>query len=167
MTSCGLKPSPEALDVRPAKQTEWEELRQIVHDAVADERSAYDAVQTAAWAAHVPDADEWTKRIENQTVIVATRSSNVVGFMTLKGDGLLDLAFIHPQHQRTGVFRSLYKAIVAAARDQGIERLETKASLNACQPFRAMGFDIIEREKATLDGVTLERFRMQQRLSPT
>ncbi|NNJ75056.1 MAG: GNAT family N-acetyltransferase [Anderseniella sp.] len=49
-----------------------------------------------AWSEKVPDTDEWRERLQSQHSFVAQLNTRLVGFMTLDGDGHIDLAFVVP-----------------------------------------------------------------------
>jgi hypothetical protein len=58
----------------------------------------YSAEQRAAWAPAPPEIEAWDKRLTPQKVFVAELAGTVIGFMTLRQDGYIDLAFVDPDH---------------------------------------------------------------------
>jgi putative acetyltransferase len=70
---------------------------QVFFDAVRlGAAEYYDERQRMAWAEKVPDTDEWRERLQSQHSFVAQLNTRLVGFMTLDGDGHIDLAFVVP-----------------------------------------------------------------------
>lgn len=128
-----------------------------VHHAT---RSFYDAAQRQAWAPRVPDTEQWRSRIAPQIAFVAEREGAVIGFMTLRTDGHLDLAFVAPAAVGQGVAKALYDAILGEALAAGMARLTTEASLMARPFFERQGWTVLGEEAIERDGVTLTRFRM-------
>jgi putative acetyltransferase len=124
-------------------------------------RAFYDAAQRQAWAPRIPDTEAWRARIAPQIAFVAEQEGAVVGFMTLRQDGYLDLAFVAPDAVGQGVAKALYDAILRAASDAGIARLTTEASLVARPFFERQGWTVLHEEAVERDGVTLTRFRME------
>lgn len=144
--------------------SDFERLRPVVLDAIGGPRSRYDTAQSKIWAEHLPSPAEWKHRLAHQRVFVAREGAQVCGFMTLEQDGLIDLAFIHPDYQGTGLFSRLFQAIEMHARGAKIERLTVKASLNAAGPFERAGFTKVGRGTMPLTGAILERFYMEKTL---
>jgi putative acetyltransferase len=128
-----------------------------VHHAT---RAYYDAAQRQAWAPRVPDTEKWRARIAPQIAFVAERDGAVIGFMTLRTDGHLDLAFVAPGAMGQGVAKALYDAILAEASTANMARLTTDASLMARPFFERQGWTVLGEEAVERDGVTLTRFRM-------
>lgn len=139
-------------------------LRPVVLDAIHGSRGRYDPEQCRIWAAHLPSTADWSERLSSQKVFVARKNERICGFMTLEPDGLVDLAFIDPDFQGTGLFGRLYELVEQSARAARLERLTVKASLNAAGPFKRVGFTKVSRGKMPLTGATLIRFYMEKRL---
>ena len=127
-------------------------------------RRAYDKAQRRAWAPRIPDTDEWRDRLSAQTVLVAERNDNPIGFMTLREDGCIDLAFVAPDAIGQGVAKALYDDILEAAVQAGMPRLHAEASLMARPFFERQGWTVIAPETVVRDGVSLPRFRMEKRI---
>jgi len=130
-------------------------------------RSYYDAAQRQAWAPRIPDTDAWRARIMPQIAFVAERDGAVIGFMTLRTDGHLDLAFVAPEAVGQGVAKALYDAILREAIAAGITRLTTEASLMARPFFARQGWTVLCEQAVARDGVTLTRFQMARECSET
>ena len=142
-------------------------LRSIALAAISDPRSDYDAPQTSAWLLNFPAPDDFHERISSQKIVVAFdgASEEPVGFMTLRPDGLIDFAFIHPDHQGSGHFRDMMEGVEIQGRTLQLPTLESRASRNAVGPFRACGFEVIAREAVQLGAVELERFHVRKTLN--
>jgi len=97
--------------------------------------------------------------------IVAEIDNRMAGFMTLDREGLIDLAFVHPDHIGTGVGRTVYFAIEDRARTFGVRRLRTFASEKAKPFFTRMGWTVEAPNIVTKGGVTLQNYKMFKTLS--
>ena len=142
-------------------------LRSIALAAIADPRSDYDADQTSAWLRNFPGTDDFQERVSSQKIVVALdeASAEPVGFMTLRSDGLIDFAFIHPDHQGSGHFRDMMERVEILARNLEVPKLESRASRNALGPFLSCGFEVLSRELVQLGAVELERFHVRKSLN--
>jgi len=128
-----------------------------VHHATQD---FYDDAQRKAWAPRVPDLEPWLARIRPQTAFVAERNGKVIGFMTLRGDGYIDLAYVAPDVVGKGVAKALYDAILADAGNAGLARLTSEASHLARRFFERQGWRVVEEQSVLRNGVALTNFRM-------
>ena len=133
-------------------------------DSVQLGHSLYDAQQRSAWVPEPRKDEAWSKRLAHQHIILAETSTDIAGFMTLRADGYVDLAFIRSQYRGAGLFRRLYRQIEIKAKAFKLKRLTTHASLMARPAFAAMGFSVIEPETVEIKGVSFERFAMEKRL---
>jgi GNAT superfamily N-acetyltransferase len=128
--------------VREATPADAPDIAAIHEAAVFAERPAahYSGAQIEAWA--YPRCRE---RLAAQTAgrrfFIASDATGPLGY------GQLDLAvgtvrstYVHPGAPRRGCGRRLLEAMVAAAREAGLERLRLDASLNAVPFYEACGF---------------------------
>jgi len=141
-------------------------LCRIFHDAVHEGAAAdYDAAQRRAWAPAVPDAAHWADRLAYQTVIVAEAEGAVAGFMTLRADGYLDLAFVAPGLAGQGIGSHLLAAIEAEASRRGLDLLTVQASLSARPLFERRGWRMVRAQTVHPNGVALTNFAMEKRVA--
>lgn len=108
-----------------------------------------------AWAAHLADQCVW----------IAEDTGQPLGFLSLRPDGYIDLAYIRPEAQGRGLFARLYAALEAEALRLALPRLWTDASLHAKGPFERAGFTIIAPETVIRGGEAFQRFRMEKILN--
>lgn len=148
--------------IRRFRETDAAATARVFYDSIHNAtRAFYDAAQRQAWAPRIPDTDAWRARIAPQIAFVAERDGAVIGFMTLRSDGHLDLAFVAPDTVGQGVAKALYDAILAAAFAAGMRRLTTEASLLARPFFARQGWTVLREEAVERDGVRLTRFQME------
>lgn len=84
--------------------------------------------------------------------------------MSLDQHGYIDLAYIRPEAQGTGLFRLLFLHIEQMSLDRGHQRLWTHSSLMAQPAFAAMGFCVVEHQIVTIGGQHLKRTEMAKQL---
>lgn len=127
-------------------------------------RDHYDQTQRDAWAPKVPEIGAWLKRLQSQVAFVAERDGHLMGFMTVRPDGYLDLAFVAPDASRQGVAFRLYKAIEAEANALGLTRLHAEASHLARPFFERRGWRVVKEQTVERNGVDLTNFIMEKHL---
>jgi GNAT superfamily N-acetyltransferase len=148
---------------RAADGREDDALAAVMFDSIHHGRSLYTPDQRHAWLPAPYGGAPWSARLSGQAVFVAREKGRITGFMTLDG-GYIDLAFIAADRQGRGLFRALYREVELLARDTGVERLTTHASLMAQPAFVAVGFRAIRHENVARGGQTLSRAEMEKRL---
>lgn len=124
----------------------------------------YSSEQVAAWAPQPPDLTRWRQRVARLTLWVAESDSRIIGFCGLGAGGHVDLLYVHYRFQRRGVARRLYQQMEAEARQCGIGRLLTEASITARRFFESMGFSVFHEQHVEFQGVVFQIYRMEKRV---
>lgn len=153
--------------VRQATADDYDAIADVMFDAVRHGRSSYTEEQRRAWVPQPRSGSDWSERLESQTILVALLPGQLIGFMSLAAHGYIDLAFVRPVAQGTGVFRRLYESIEKLAFQNGQTRLWVHASLMAQPAFSAMGFSIIKKETVVIGDQSLDRFEMEKQITDT
>lgn len=153
------------IQIRRGHAADHDVLGEIMYDAVRKGSSRYTPEQQAAWVPEPRKGEDWDKRLASQTIIVAEAAGLAVGFMTLAAPDYVDFAYIRPDWQGKGVFRTLHDAVEQEARRTGQTRLYVHASLMAQPAFSAMGYSVIAPEEVTLRGAQFKRFEMEKSLT--
>lgn len=152
--------------IRVAELDDYDVLGEIMFEAIHHGRGAYSAAQRTAWCSKPRTGEKWIRRLGSQTVFVAWRNAEALGFMSLADAGYIDFAYIRPSAQGSGLFRRLYQSIEQIALSNAQSRLWVHASLIAQPAFSAIGFAITKREAAEIDDQSLDRFEMEKQLAP-
>jgi putative acetyltransferase len=148
--------------VRAYQPEDANALAQIFFDAVRIGAAGhYSTDQLVAWAPLRPSAQVWAARLEGLTTWVA-EAGRPLGFMSMRDDGYLDLAFVAPDQRGKGVGQSLHAAVLAEARARALPRLTVEASLVAHSFFIRLGWQDIARQTIERHGQQIENFRMQR-----
>jgi putative acetyltransferase len=150
--------------IREATSNDYTALGQVMFDAVRTGPSRYTQQQRAAWVPVPRSGEPWDSRLAAQTIFLAEGEGGVQGFMSIDDQGYIDLAFIIPAFQGSGLFRQLLGAVLAKARQMGVTKLETHASLMAQPAFSAMGFEIAEQQTVEIGSEKFDRFAMMMKL---
>ncbi len=157
--------NPAEIIIRRGERGDIAALTRVFYRAVRKGAGPeYSTEQRAAWAPAPPEVEAWDKRLTPQTVFVAELDGAVIGFMSVKSDGYIDLAFVDPDHIGHGVAHFLYERLEAHARTQGMERLYSDASARARILFERQGWVVEEEQNRMLRGVELHNYRMSKQL---
>ncbi|WP_227271890.1 GNAT family N-acetyltransferase [Roseobacter weihaiensis] len=152
------------MTIRWATEADTPGLAKVFHAAIREGPSPYSQAQRVAWMSDRPDPRHFAQRISGLNVVLAERAGDLVGFMGVEPTGYIDLAYILHAHRARGLFRQLYQVVENQARDTGLTRLWTHASLMAQPAFRAMGFLVIHHEVVARNGEELARALMEKKL---
>ena len=133
-------------------------------DAVRNGDGPYDEQQRRAWLPAPQTGREWQDRLSSQEIVVGESDGQAVGFMSLAAQGYIDLAYIRPQAQHSGLFRRMFQRIEDRALERGDRRLWVHASLMAQPAFAAVGFTTNHSEWVQLGPEQLRRFEMEKPL---
>lgn len=125
----------------------------------------YNPVQIAAWSSDEIDSDLWAQRFAGRFVPVAEAHGVVAGFAELEADGHIDRFYVSADHQRLGVGKQLFNALLAEAKRAGLASLHVEASITARPFFESLGFTLLASQVVNCRGAELTNYRMEKILS--
>ena len=125
----------------------------------------YTVERVRAWAPDAIDRESWARRQAANQTVVAEVNGRIVGFAELAGEGKVHMLFCHKDHQGEGVGSALLTRLEQMARDQGLTRLGTEASVTARSFFEARGFQVAARQEVERRGQRLVNFAMTKPLA--
>ncbi|MEB2846510.1 GNAT family N-acetyltransferase [Rhizobiales bacterium RZME27] len=147
--------------IRLYQQNDLDDVISVFLSAIRETGSRYySPSQVDAWAR--VDRDLWERRRMEKPTWIAELEGQVAGFTDLEPDGHVDMLFVHPKFGGRGVASRLLFTAETYARENGIDRLYTEASLAARTTFERAGFDVIEQEIVHRNGEDFIRFKMQK-----
>lgn len=153
------------VQIRRANPRDFDALGEVFHAAIREGASAYSEAQRAAWSPSPRNGDAWAAHLETQAIWLAEAPEKLLGFLSLRPDGYVDLAYIRAEAQKQGLFGRLHRELEAEARRLALPRLWTDASLHAKGPFESVGFVVLAPETVMRSGETFKRFRMEKILN--
>ncbi|OEC93126.1 MULTISPECIES: GNAT family N-acetyltransferase [unclassified Rhizobium] len=155
----------DSFSVRPYEADDAEATIDIFLRAIREVASKdYNPAQIAAWS-KVDDAEKWAQYRASRPTWLAMDGSKPIGFTDLKSDGCLDMMFISPDHQGKGVASLLLATVENAAREQGLQRIFTEASLTARPFFERKGFVVVTAQQVEKRGQIFSNFLMEKTLA--
>ena len=125
----------------------------------------YSPQQVMAWAPDQIDARQWTRRFDNKVVWVADLDGAPLGFVGVARDGLIDMLYVHADHQGRGIASLLLRTVESSARTRGLLRLFTEASITARPFFEHRGFRVIAPQRVMRWAQEFLNYRMDKALS--
>lgn len=147
--------------VRAMRDEDAVPLAQLVHRAIHEGASgAYTLEQRIAWSPAPKSADMFLDRVAGQLVLVAEDEIGLSGLFTLTDEGLLDLAFVRPDKMGKGTATALYRKLLEGARERDLARLTVEASHLARRFFEKQGWQCLETQTVTPNGVAMQNHRM-------
>ncbi len=154
-----------AVSIRPYTPDDLDTLIALFTGAVRGVASRdYTPAQIAAWAPEAPDRAAWAARLNGRPTLVAQIEGVIAGFSDLEPDGHIDMLFVHADYQGRGVAGALLDRIETMAREQGLHRLFTEASITARPVFEHRGFHVEAAQDVALRGQTFRNYRMAKAL---
>jgi len=120
----------------------------------------YAPQQIEAWAPDPPDLLAWASRFRTGAVLIADADGVVLGFVRVEDEGLVDLLYVDPDHERTGIGRELLEVACAWAVGQGARRLVSEVSLSARPLFESTGFRVEREQSVERRGIRFVNFQM-------
>jgi putative acetyltransferase len=124
----------------------------------------YTREQVNAWAPANMDHERWTARLEKAFTLVAVNKHEVVGFAMLESNGHIDCFYTHAHYQGQGIGKRMLEALETRAREQGVTRLFTEASITARPFFASKGYTTLQEQQVLCRGVYFTNFRMEKEL---
>ena len=122
----------------------------------------YSPEQVRAWAPEIPDPAAWHERMSGRHTLVADEGGEVVGFAELEESGHLDMLYCRADAVGRGVGSLLLAAVEGKARNLGLARISTEASITARPFFGRRWFAVLRRNTVWQEGIALTNFSMQK-----
>jgi putative acetyltransferase len=164
-TSISSGPQPERLMVRLYEKRDLQAVAALYTDSVHQlTGSRYNLEQREAWAPMPPDLKQWRFRLRSLHTLVADVRTQVVGFLSYQPDGYIDLLYVKPGFERTGIATRLYKCVEEILVKSGVGSAYTEASLIARPFFKGCGFHATTFEEIKRGSAILQRWVMYKSL---
>ena len=125
----------------------------------------YSPEQIAVWAPAAPDMALWSQRIQAMNATVCVSGETIIGYAGLLESGYVDHFYVHHQWQGRGIGTELFKALLAEAREKGVQELSSDVSITAKPFFQSLGFHVVQQQEVVRNRVALTNFKMAKRLS--
>ncbi len=124
----------------------------------------YTPEQIMAWAPDEVDQKFWARRLNRYTTLVARTDDGIVGFGVLSPTANIEMLYVHKDHQLEKTGTDILNELEKKAREMGMKKLTTQASITASSFFEKMGYKTVAKQKQLLRGVSLEGYSMAKNL---
>ncbi len=149
------------IDIRSYRHADAGDLAEVFHDAVhIGAKDHYSSKQREAWCPECPTPEDWARRLSGLETVVAVEKGKPAGFMSMRSDGYLDLAFVRPEVMGMGVADALYSVMLNRALAKGMGALTTQASHPARSFFLRKGWEFLATQTVHKAGVELRNHRL-------
>jgi putative acetyltransferase len=153
------------IEIRQYRATDRDRIIDLFRGSVRQvARRDYSPAQIAAWAPDDIDAEGFGRRSADRPTCVAAIDGDLAGFGDLAPDGHIDMLYVHANHQRKGIARSLLDKIESVARQQGVRRVYAEASITARPVFETHGFQVLAVQTVSLRGQTFTNYPVEKHL---
>jgi putative acetyltransferase len=152
--------------VRPYRPDDRAAVALVFHRAVREGATVYSESDRAAWSPS-PEPD-WSEpdRFVDQWTCVAEEEGKVTGFMSMRPDGFLDMAFVMPEVMGKGTAALLYDWVLDRARADGLRQLTVDATVYSRSFLLRRGWYDRGTHVREENGVTYEVHDLALDLSP-
>ena len=120
----------------------------------------YTKEQLNVWAKESVDLEIWNSSFLNHNTLIAEINGEIVGFADMDNTGYLDRLYVHKDFQRRGIAAALVNGLEKYAKEAGISRFETYASITARPFFEKQGYTVVAENQIIRDGITLVNYKM-------
>ncbi len=149
--------------IRKFDSSDTEEIMQLFYDTVHKINIRdYSSEQVDAWATKDMDAAQWSEQLQSRMTYVAEEQGKLIGFAELEQTGHINCFYCHAEYQRMGVGTQLLNQIQSKAKNLGIQKLFTEASITAKQFFERQGFRVITAQEVERRGMKFINYVMEK-----
>jgi putative acetyltransferase len=143
-----------------------EALAEVYRDAARNlGRYGYTDEQTAVWARHPEDLDQFRASLSQGLTLCADVDGAAVAFGQVHPTDHIAYLYCHSAHARHGHGSRILSRLENHAASHGVSTLRVEASRVARPMFERAGYCVIAEEHPVRHGVELVRFRMAKALT--
>lgn len=149
--------------IRKFKNSDTEEIMQLFYDTVHRINIRdYSSEQVNAWAPKDMDYEQWSDRLQNKMTYVAEEDGKILGFAELEKTGHIGCFYCHANYQNRGVGTQLLTQLQLTAKNLGIPKLFTEASITARPFFEHKEFRVITPQEVERRGMKFINYVMEK-----
>ena len=137
------------------------ELKKVYFDSIQslDER-IYTKEQKRAWSSQAWDNQNFNKSITQGKGWLLSKNEEIFAFATRYPKNRISLFYCKAKFQRKGFGSKLLYKLEEDAKGEGLDALSTEASLISYKLFLKKGWEIVRKEKITINNIFFERYKM-------
>ena len=137
------------------------ELKKVYFDSIQSlDEKIYNQEQKRAWSSQAWDNPNFDKSITKGKGWLLSEKDTIIAFATRYPNNRIALFYCKGKFQRKGCGSKLLKKVEDEAKTEGLNSLLTEASLISYKLFMKNGWEIIRKEKVTINNIFFERYKM-------
>ena len=137
------------------------ELKKVYFDSIQSlDEKIYSQEQKRAWSSQAWDNPNFDKSIAKGKGWLISEKGIIVAFATRYPSNRIALFYCRGKFQRQGCGSRLLHKLEDEAKKEGLESLSTEASLISYALFQKKEWEIIRKEKVTINNIFFERYKM-------
>lgn len=153
------------MKIRNYQIADTQQIVQLFYDTVHKINIRdYTKAQVDAWAPADIDLEIWIKSLSSKLTFVAEEGDIIAGFGELETNGHIDRFYCHKEFQRKKVGTQILERLEAKAKDLGINKIFTEASITAKPFFENHKFIVIKKQEVERRGEKFINFAMEKNI---
>ena len=141
-------------------------IKKIYFDSIKSiDDDLYTIEQKFAWARQAWDNPEFNNSIKKGKGWIIFDNNDSIGFALRYPKHRLSLLYLKDKSKRKGYGTKLLQHIEKEAKNEGLNYLETEASLISYKLLLKEKWKIVSKEKVIIKGVSFNRYRMKKYFS--
>ena len=107
---------------------------------------------------------KWSRSLNQNYSYVAEKDKEIVGFIDMTSEGLLNRLYVHRDYQRQKIATQLLEKIEMIARAHELTEITTEASITARPFFERRNFLVTTSQLVEKNGVQMKNYKMVKKL---
>ena len=137
------------------------ELKKVYFDSIQSlDEKIYSKEQKIAWSSQAWDNPSFEKSITQGKGWLLSDKGIILAFATRYPNNRIALFYCKGNFQRKGYGSTLLFKLEDEAKKEGLDYLSTEASLISYELFLKKKWEIIRKEKVTINNIFFERYKM-------
>ena len=137
------------------------ELKKVYFDSIQSlDEKIYSQEQKRAWSSQAWDNPNFDKSISEGKGWLLSEKGIIIAFATRYPNNRIALFYCKGKFQRKGCGSKLLHKLEDEAKKEGLHYLSTEASLISYKLFLKSEWEIIRKEKVTINNIFFERYKM-------
>ena len=151
------------MNVRQITIKDQVELKKVYFDSIQSlDEKVYSKEQKRAWSSQAWDNPNFDKSITEGDGWLVSEKGIIVAFATRYPKNRVSLFYCKGEFQRRGCGSKLLHKLEDEAKKEALDYLSTEASLISYKLFLKYKWEIIRKEKVTINNIFFERYRMKK-----
>ena len=137
------------------------ELKKVYFDSIQSlDEKIYNQEQIRAWSSQAWDNPNFNKSITQGKGWLLSDEGKIIAFAIRYPINRIALFYCKGKFQRKGYGSKLLRKLEDEAKNEGLDSLSTEASLISYKLFIKNEWEIIRKEKVTINNIFFERYKM-------